>query len=180
MRMFRIFVWNKSKMQHSLCTQRAPHKYCTFIAVVSISLPIHQFIITFNAHIAVRFGRDRFFLVYSFPFVRFQLLELDPRNRKADFLREFPPIATKYVLASFFCTWKTNEIAVIKSMLHRMTLPITNEQTVSSLIACATKLEPRCNCCAFLLLFLTGNFAGPWIVFHFFELQWCRFGQQID
>lgn len=81
------------------------------------------------------FALFSFLLIYIlFNDNNLQLLELDPKNRKSEFLKEFPPIATKYILANFFCTWKTEEFSVIKSMLHRITMPITNEQTVCGTI----------------------------------------------
>ncbi|XP_031616520.1 maternal protein tudor isoform X2 [Contarinia nasturtii] len=57
------------------------------------------------------------------------LLELDPKNKKGEFLREFPPIATRYILANFFCNWKLNERVIIESLLVKSILPITNEQS---------------------------------------------------
>ncbi|XP_055320902.1 maternal protein tudor isoform X2 [Sitodiplosis mosellana] len=57
------------------------------------------------------------------------LLELDLMNQKGVFLRDFPPIATKYILANFFCLWKLNELIIIESLLKNSVLPITNEQT---------------------------------------------------
>lgn len=49
----------------------------------------------------------------------------------SNFLRELPPIATKYFLCSFYCTWRNNEFPVIEQLLKNTTFKITNEQTVS-------------------------------------------------
>lgn len=60
-----------------------------------------------------------------------QLLEIDPKTKKGEFLREFEPIATCYILANFFCNGKTGEMNIIRSMLVQTTRQITNEQMVS-------------------------------------------------
>lgn len=61
------------------------------------------------------------------------MLELDPKNRKSQFLTEFPPIVTKFILLSFFSNWKHNELQIIESLLINRTMIITNEQTVSGI-----------------------------------------------